>query len=191
MKTRVKMRAFVVMAMSCTLLLISSCSKDEETVSPSISDENFYKMVGNALINCYVDIYNQNLAGVTTGEHNITTTGPLGGSVLITGTTSYDNTHHITGTDLVFSMTGVKYTYSFTDNNGKSWTTQITLSGNTTYSGTFSNTYTSVNHQSDLLLITGTVSHEGITRSMDDSGVVSINRSSIIVANIFGHTVSW
>jgi hypothetical protein len=191
MKTREKMRVFAVMAVSCMLLLASSCSKDEEAVPASISDENLYKMVGNALINCYVDIYNQNLAGVVTGVHSITTTGPLGGTVLITGTTSYDNTHMITGTDLILTMNGVKYTYSFTDNNGKNWTTQVTLTGSTTYSGTFSNSYTSVNHQSDPLMITGTVNHEGIKRTLDESGPVSINRSSIIVVNIFGHTVSW
>jgi len=191
MKTREKIRPFAIMAMFCMLLIASSCSKDESATPATISDENFYKMVGNALINCYVDIYNQNLAGATTGEQNITSAGPLGGSVTITGTTSYDNTHGITGTDLVFTMTGVKYTYSFIDNNGNNWTTQVTLSGATTYSGTFSNNYTSVNNQSDNLLINGIVSNEGIKRAIDDSGVVSINRSSIIVADIFGHTVSW
>ena len=185
------MRAYAILVMSSTLLLAGSCSKDDSATPGSINDENYYKMVGNALINCYVDIYNQNLAGVPTGEHNITTEGPLGGTVIITGTTSYDNTHNITGTDLVFSMTGVKYTYSFEDSSGKNWTTQITLTGSSTYSGTFSNSYTSVNHHSVNLMITGTVNNEGVSRSIDDSGEVSINRSSIIVVNLFGHTVSW
>ncbi len=191
MKTRNKLRIFSITALGCLLLIAGSCSKEEAESTDSISDNDFYVTLGSSLINCYVDIYNQNLAGVVTGSHNITADGPLGGTVLITGTTTYDNTHGITTTDLVFSMNGVKYTHSISDGSGKTRTASITLTGYTTYSGSFSNSYTSVNHQSENLHINGTVNYGGITRSIDSLGEVSINRSSTISVNIFGHTVSW
>jgi hypothetical protein len=173
------------------LLVFSSCKKDEPEEAAAITDDNFYMMVGVSMINCYTDIYNQNLAGVVTGSHNITTSGPMGGTVLIVGTTSYDNTHGITTTDLVLTMTEVIYNYSFTDGNGRSWSTQVTLTGNTTYTGSFSDGYTSVNHQSGNLRIKGTVNCDGVVRSIDSMGSVSINRSSTTAVNIFGHIVSW
>jgi hypothetical protein len=191
MKSRSKAGVYTMIAVGCLLMLISSCKKDEEETTSSISDDTFYKMVGVSMIYCYVDIYNQNLAGMPTGSQNITTDGPMGGTVLITGTTSYDDTHGITTTDLVFSMNEVKYTYSQSDGSGKTYTTQITLTGATTYTGSFSNSYTSVNHQSGNMYIKGTVTYDGITRSIDSMGQVSINRSSNIAVNIFGHTVSW
>ncbi len=191
MKTINNWRVLPILALGCLLMLSNSCKKDETPAPASISDNNFYMMLGTSLINCYTDIYNQNLAGVVTGGHNITTEGPMGGTVLITGNTTYDNTHGITTTDLVFSMTNVKYIYSYTDSSGKTWSVQVTLTGYTTYVGSFSNTYTSVNHQSDNLYINGTVSYDGVTRSIDSAGGVSINRSSVTAVTIFGHSVSW
>jgi hypothetical protein len=187
MKKKLLIFPLIMMGLLGTLLI--SCSKDTETAT--ISDENFYKEIGIALIDCYTDIYNQNLAGAATGTQNISTYGPLGGTVLITGSTSYDNTHGITTTDLVFSMNDVKYTYTFTDTDSKTWVTKVTLSGATTYTGSFSDSYTSINHQSDNLYIKGSVTYEGIVRNIDMSGVVNINRSTEISVNIFGNTVTW
>ena len=191
MKTINKMYAYPIIVLGCLLMVTSGCKKDEAEEPATISDYNFYMMVGVSMINCYTDIYNQNLAGVATGSHNITTDGPMGGTVVITGTTTYDNTHGITTTDLVLSMNAVKYTYSYTDGSNKAWTTQITLTGSTTYTGSFSDSYTSVNHQSDNLQVEGTVTYDGTTRSINSMGQVSINRSSTVAVNIFGHTVSW
>jgi hypothetical protein len=191
MKTRNKASYWLLMLLGGIMVFSSGCSKDETAQETTISDENFYMMLGVSMINCYTDIYNQNLAGVVTGTHNITTDGPMGGTVVITGTTSYDNTHGITTTDLLLSMNAVRYTYSHTDINTKTWTVHITLTGATTYSGSFSNSYTSVNHQSSDMYVKGTVTYDGVTRSIDSMGQVSINRSSTTAVNIFGHTVSW
>lgn len=182
---------YILIAAGGLLMLISSCKKDEDEQASTISDDTFYKMVGVSMIHCYVDIFNQNLAGTPTGAHNFTTDGPMGGSVLITGTTTYDDTHGITTTDLVFSMNTVNYTYSQSDGSGKTYVTQITLTGATTFTGSFSDDYTSVNHQSGNIYINGKVTYDGITRNIDSMGAVSINRSSTIAVNIFGHTVTW
>lgn len=191
MKTFRRVTIWLLLLPGIVLILASSCSKEDDEKETTISDQNFYMMLGVSMINCYTDIYNQNLAGVATGSHNITTNGPMGGTVLITGTTSYDNTHGITTTDLVLSMNAVNYTYSYTDGSNKTWTTQITLTGATTYTGSFSDDYTSVNHQSENMQVQGTVSYDGVNRSINSMGVVSINRSSTVAVNIFGHTVSW
>jgi hypothetical protein len=186
-----KLLVYPVLSLGCLMMLASGCKKDDDKSADSISDYNFYMMLGTSLINCYTDIYNQNLAGMPTGGQNITTDGPMGGTVVITGTTTYDDTHGITTTDLILSMTAVQYVYSYTESNGKAWTTQLTLTGATTYAGSFSNGYTSVNHLSDNLQISGTVSCDGISRGINAMGQVSINRSNSTSVNIFGHTASW
>ena len=195
MKQKYKICILPLMIMGMLLILTNSCekddNKDEEETHTTISDENFYGQLGSTLINCYTDIYNQNLAGKPTGTQNITANGPMGGTVIITGSDSYDNTHGITTTDLVFSMTAVKYTYSYTGSNSKTSVTEVTLTGATTYKGSFSDSYTSVNHQSDNLYIKGSVTYDGVVRNIDMSGKVSINRSTTTSVNIFGHLVTW
>ena len=167
-------------------MLTNSCTKNEDTTI-TISDDNFYKQVGYSLVMCYNDIYNQSLAGHSVGGQNITANGPMGGKVIITGSTGYSSNNGITTTDLVFSMTSVKYITSVSD-----FDTEITLTGATTYSGSFSDSYTSVNHQSNNLHISGSVTHNNIVRKIDMTGKVIINRlTSTITATIFGNTVSW
>ena len=188
---KTKLLLFPFMAIAILVIFTNSCIKDKDTTTAAISDDNFYKEVGVTLINCYTDIYNQNLAGVATGTQNISADGPLGGTVIITGSDSYDNTHGITTTDLIFSMTAVNYTYSYTDNNSKNWVTELTLTGATTYTGSFSGSYTSLNYQSDNLYIKGSVTYGDEVRNIDMMGKVSINQTTTISANIFGNTVSW
>jgi hypothetical protein len=191
MNTNNNLRIKSVWVLVFFLVLLLGCTKEEDDTVNSISDNNFYMMIGNSLINCYVDIYNQNLAGKPTGSQNITADGPMGGTVYISGTTTYDDTHGITTTDLDLDLYNINYTYSYNDSGGKTWQTQITITGNTTYSGSFSSDYTSVHHQSDNLKINGTVNYDGVSRRIDSNGQVSINRSSNTSVNIFGHIVSW
>lgn len=155
------------------------------------SDQSFYMEIGVTLIQCYTDIYNQNLAGKPTGAQNITANGPMGGTVVITGTDSWDNTHSIMTTDLLFSMTNVKYTYTYTGSNNKSWVTEITLNGTATHKGSWSDSYTSISHISDNLHIKGSVTYDGSIRTIDMTGSVAINRATKTTVNIFGNTVSW
>ncbi len=167
-------------------MLTNSCIKDED-ISTTISDDNFYKQIGYSLVKCYTDIYNQNLAGHPVGNQNITANGPMGGTVIITGSVGYSSNNGITTTDLIFSMTSIKYVTNVSD-----FKTEITLTGATTFTGSFSDSYTSVNHQSDNLHISGSVTHNEIVRKIDMTGIVSINcTTSSVTANIFGNTVFW
>lgn len=174
-----------------SLMLTSSCEMDSAEDPATISDDNFYTGLGAAIVNCYHDTYNQNLAGKPSGAQSKTVNGPMGGTITITGTTSVDNTHSITTADLVLNMTDVKYTYSFGGTSGKDWVAEVTLTGSSTYSGSFSTTYTSVNHQANNLRVVGSVTNDGIVRNIDQTGSVVINRSTKISVTIFGHTVSW
>ena len=182
-KTKHLILPFIIMGI---LMVTNSCTKDEETPS-TISDDNFYKQVGYSLVMCYNDIYNQNLAGHPVGNQNITANGPMGGTVIITGSTGISINNGITTTDLVFSMNSIKYV-----TNVSGFETEITLTSATTYTGSFSDSYTSLNHQSDKLHISGSVTQNEIVRKIDMTGKVSINRlTSSVTANIFGNTVSW
>jgi hypothetical protein len=144
------------------------------------------------MIKCYTDIYNQNLAGKPTGAQNITSTGPMGGTVIITGSDTYDSTHGITTTNLNYALTNVVGTHTSTSTSGNTTcTTQVTLTGDATYNGSFSTTYTSLNHQSLHLRVNGSVTWAGVTRTIDQTGQVTINNSSTISVNLFGHNVSW
>jgi len=174
-----------------SLLLTSSCETESGEDTATISDDNFYTGLGAAMVNCYNDIYNQNLAGKPTGTQSKTVNGPLGGTATITGVTSIDNTHNITTVDLVLNMTNVKYSYSYGGTSGKDWVAEVTLTGSSTYSGSFSSSYTSVNSQANNLRVVGSVTNNGISRNIDQSGSVVINRSANITVTIFGHTVSW
>jgi hypothetical protein len=182
----------LLIVMGILLLITNSCTKEEVTNPIVVSDQIFYEQLGYTLIKSYRDIYNQNLAGKPTGTQNITSTGPMGGSVTITGSDSYDKTHNITTTDLTFTMSNVQNTYSKSSASGNTTaTTQITITGATTYFGSFSDTYSSLNHQSSNLHIVGSVTYAGTERKIDASGLVTINCSSTTSVSIFGNTVSW
>jgi len=189
-KTRIWINQLIIMGI--LLILANSCTKEEVANPVIVSDQIFYEQLGYTLIKSYTDIYNQNLAGKPTGNQNITSTGPMGGSVTITGSDSYDKTHDITTTDLTFTMNNVQNTYSKASASGNTTaTTQITITGATTYFGSFSDTYTSLNHQSLNLHIVGSVTYAGTVRKIDATEPVTINRSSTTAVSIFGNTVSW
>lgn len=161
--------------------LLTACSKEDKT--KTMSDDTFYKEIGYCLAKSYSEIYNQNLAGKPTGAVNITTPGPMGGMVTITGTTTQDATHDITGTDLLLNMTDMPYSSS---------TTNITQNGIVSYKGSFSSSYNSTSHLSDNIKIVGKVTSGGATREINQSGAISISVTKThVTATIFGHNVSW
>lgn len=189
-KRKIYVMPFLILGMLC--MLTNSCKVEDGADPVTVSDEIFYQQLGYTIIKCYTDIHNQNLAGKPTGTQNITSNGPMGGTVTITGSNSYDSTHGITTTDLIFALTNVVENYSSTSASGNTTcTTQVTITGAATYKGSFSATYTSLNHQSQNLHVVGSVTYAGVVRTIDKTGQVSINRSSTTSVNLFGNNVSW
>ncbi len=172
------------------LLFTGGCELESTEDPETVSDTNFYTGLGAAIVNCYHDIYNQNLAGQPTGTQNKTANGPLGGTVTITGTTTKDNVNNITTANLNFNMTNIKYSYTYGSNDNQV-VADVTLSGTTTYYGSFNTSYTNLSYQSSSLRVVGTVSYDGKVRTIDQTGTVMINHASKITVNIFGHSVSW
>ena len=184
-----------------TLFLLTvpvGCDKNEDDPDPEpvptvISDSNFYLMMSNAITNCFLDVYNQNFAGKPTGKQNITVNGPMGGTVTITGTTAVAS-NGINTVDLLYDMNAIKVTYSAKDATTKeSWVAEFTLTGDTTYKGSFNSTdYTSISHISQSLNIRGSVKFRETTRTIDQTGQISISKTFTRTSvNIFGYTNSW
>jgi hypothetical protein len=189
-KKRIYVIPFLILGMLC--VLINSCSVSDDPDPITVSDEVFYQQLGYTIVKCYTDIHNQNLAGKPTGTQNITCSGPMGGTVNITGSNSYDSVHGIKTTDLTFVLTNVAVNYSATSESGNTTcTTQVTLTGSATYKGSFSATYTSLTHQSQNLHVVGSVTYAGVVRTIDMTGQVIINHSSTTSVNLFGNIVSW
>jgi hypothetical protein len=90
MKKKNRFSIYPLIIMGMLLMLTNSCTKNGDTTI-TISDDNFYKQVGYSLVMCYNDIYNQSLAGHSVGGQNITANGPMGGKVIITGSTGYSS----------------------------------------------------------------------------------------------------
>lgn len=161
--------------------LITSCNKSEK--SKTMSDDTYYKEIAYCLSKCYSDVYNQSLAGKPVGYQNFTTTGPMGGSIEITGNTTQDNTNNITTTDLVFAMNDVSYSTT---------STNLNQTGSVTYKGSFSPNHNNTSHLSNSLRLSGKVTKDGVTRNVDLNTTISINVTKTTVsATIDGHNVNW
>lgn len=169
------------------ILFLTRCKDDKD----AITDDAFYKTLTMTVANCYKDIYNQNLAGVSTGSHNINANGPMGGTVVITGTTGYDNNNGITTTDLVYTLSGAPYTYSYKYSEDKTFVGSVTLTGTTTSAGSFSHTYNSVSYISNNMHVVGNVTYKEVSRDIDMTGNLTINNATKTTADFFGHSVTW
>jgi len=162
-----------------------SCTKDKN----KYGDELFYKDVAWGIMTGLVDIYNQNIAGTPTGPVDITANGPFGGTVHITGTTSYDQVNGIETVHLQYDMTGcrISSTHSPSDLN-----VDLTLDGVISEDGTWSSTYTSLSYGSDALDVNGVSTRGNKDRSVDDPTTFKANRTnSGTSAELFGLKVSW
>ena len=68
---------------------------------------------------------------------------------------------------------------------------QTVLAGTTTYNDSFSDAFTRLNDQSQKLRVKSSVTDAGPRRNIDRTGQVTINRSSMIAANLCGNGVRW
>ena len=165
--------------------LSTSCTKDRN----KYDDEQFYKDVAWGLMTGLVDIYNQNLAGTPTGAIDTTAAGPFGGTVRITGTTSFDQGNGIETVHLQYDMSNcrISSTSSSSDLN-----VDLTLNGVISENGSWSSTYTSLSYGSDALDVDGVSTRGTRERTVADMTTFKANRtSSGISAELFGFKVSW
>ena len=95
----------VLVAAALLLLPNLSCTRPQSRYS----DESFYEDVAWGIITGLVDIFNQNLAGTPTGTIDMTAAGPFGGTVHITGTTSYNQGNGIETVHLKYDMSNCQY----------------------------------------------------------------------------------
>jgi hypothetical protein len=173
----------VLVAVPLFATLNLSCTKDK------YDDELFYKDVAWGIMTGLVDIYNQNIAGTPTGPVDITAAGPFGGTVHITGTTSFDSNNGIETVHLQYDMIGcrVSSTSSASDLN-----VDLTLNGVISEDGTWSSTYTSLSYRSDALGVNGVSTRGTRDRTVNSTTTFKANRtSSGISAELFGFKVSW
>ncbi len=136
------------------LLFLLSCSDTSNSDSEiSQSDKDMY--TGYAIIDSIAQIYNINFAGKPVGSINTNTTCPIGGNVVITGSTGYSQNNGITTVDLSFVMTDCK-TQKHTENNIDISTS---LTGTITWKGSFdsSRDYDATNYQSESLKIQASI----------------------------------
>jgi len=162
-----------------------SCTKDRN----KYEDEQFYKDVAWGLMTGLADIYNQNIAGTPTGVIDKTAAGPFGGTVHITGTTTYDQGNGIQTVHLQYDMSDcrISSTSSSSDLN-----VDVTLNGVISEDGSWSSTYTSLSYRSDALDVNGVSTRGTRDRAVDDTTPFKANRtSSGISAELFGFKVSW
>jgi hypothetical protein len=173
-----------IIALSLLVLPNVSCTK-----TPRYSDESFYKDVAWGIMTGLVDIYNQNIVGTPTGPVDMVANGPFGGTVHITGTTSYDQGNGIQTVHLQYDMIGcrISSTSSSSDLN-----VDLTLNGVIEEDGTWSSTYTSLSYRSDALDVNGVSTRGTRDRTVNNTTTFKANRtSSGISAELFGFKVSW
>lgn len=174
----------LVLAIPFLAMLNVSCHRE-----PRYSDESFYKDVAWGMMTGLSDIYNQNIAGTPSGAIDITASGPFGGTVHITGTTSYDQSNGIQTVHLQYDMSQcrVSSTSSSSDLN-----VDLTLNGVISEDGSWSSTYVSVSYGSDALGVNGASQRGTKERKVNETTTFKANRtSSGISAELFGFKVSW
>jgi hypothetical protein len=145
----------VIIAAAAAIVACSSTSTSGGTSSPpdggsSCDPACVDANTSVAVINLINGLYNQSIAGRSTGSQNVTGPCPLGGTAVITGTTNVDTTHDITSLDLHYALTSCQVNASGA---------QLTLQGTLDEVGTFGpSTMQAMNYAGTGVTMTGRVS---------------------------------
>ncbi len=170
-------------------LLVFSLTDMSCTKSSRYSDESFYEDVAWGIMTGLVDIYNQNIAGTPTGPVDLIASGPFGGTVHITGTTSYDQGNGIETVHLQYDMSNCQISSTSSSSN---LNVDLTLNGIISEDGTWSSTYVSLSYHSPALRLDGSSQRGSKQRDVSDATEFKANRtSSGTSAELFGFKVSW
>jgi len=173
----------VLVAILLLVLPSLSCTKDR------YSDESFYEDVAWGIMTGLGDIYNQNIAGTPTGPVDITAAGPFGGTVHITGTTSFDQGNGIQTVHLQYDMLDCRISSTSSSSN---LNVDLKLNGVISEDGTWSSSYVSLSYNSTALALDGSSQKGSRQRDVNDVTTFKANRtSSGTSAELFGFKVSW
>jgi hypothetical protein len=166
-------------------LLFLSCEKKNTPVTPEapVCDQGCQdEHVSYGLVDVFWFLWNQNIAGSSEGQKDITVDGPQGGSVHITGNTAVAN-NGVNTLHLVFAFNnckGLKDTYN------------LTFNGSVNADGTFDDTYTAISFTSSMLRYTGTVGKDNWITNVDGSCSTTINITKTTTSgNMCGRTFSY
>jgi len=175
--------AAAVVAILLLVLPNLSCTK------PHYADQSFYEDVAWGIMTGLVDIYNQNIVGTPTGPVDMVANGPFGGTVHITGTTSYDQSDSIETVHLKYDMSNCQISSTSSSSN---LNVDLTLNGIISEDGTWSSSYVSLAYNSAALHVDGFSQRGSRQRDVNDQTTFKANRtSSGTSAELFGFDVSW
>ena len=172
-------------ALVATLLVlpILSCTKSR------YGDESFYEDVAWGVMTGLVDIYNQDVAGTPTGPVDKVANGPFGGTVHITGTTSFDQGNGIETVHLQYDMSNCRISSTSSSSN---LNVDLTLNGVISEDGTWSSSYVSLSYNSPSLDADGFSQKGSKQRDVNGMTTFKANRTtSGTSAELFGFKVSW
>lgn len=180
-----KNRLFIfifIMTVALILFIVSGCSiVGDDTV---LTQEKQDEYTAYALVDMFWFVWNQNIAGQPVGVKDFTVSGPIGGTVHVTGYTEFDAVNEINTLHLVYEMTecsGFKDTYN------------LQFTGTVNVDGTFSDTYKAVTHSSSSLSYSGIVGPGDFDTEVSSSGsdfnIAETN--TVISGTIDGRTFSW
>ncbi|MEI6767129.1 MAG: hypothetical protein WCM76_15970 [Bacteroidota bacterium] len=178
-------KIFFAVVMVSFLIANFGCGKDKE-----LTDDKFYTKIGYTLQLCLDDIFSQSVAGKPGGTWNSTVSGPMGGTITITGTDSYSPSIDLTTCDMVFDMQSVPYTHT-ASTSSEEWTSNLTFTGPITYKGTYSSSQVNLSHLSSNFTISGSVKYFKTTKNISTTGSIVLNRASQVNCTIFGNSVTW
>ncbi len=163
----------IVLVLFIPVLFCLSCESDTDNTGKSLNQEDLDNYVAFAYSRAFWFIWNQNIAGTSTGAKDFTASGSVGGSVHVTGSAGVDG-NGINTFDLSFAMTD--YANSTED-------TSVAFTGTVNCKGSFKNEgggddYTTIAHTSEHISYSGRVDTDDTDTKVEDSGYLGISETA-------------
>jgi len=167
--------------LSFSLFSCTSESDITETPQPTCDQNCQDENLAYGIVDVFVFIWNQDIAGQPAGNKDLIVAGPQGGSIHITGTTEVA-TNGINTLHLVFQMINCK---------GFKEQYNLIFNGTINIDGTFSSTYIARSYSSAQFSYAGTVGKD-VNQTVNGNCPIVINETMPTVAgSICGRTFSY
>ncbi|MDH4161234.1 MAG: hypothetical protein OEW15_00920 [Nitrospirota bacterium] len=186
-------KRFLVLVLVCVAAVaIGGCGSSSTSSGPQAYTQDTLDSDTVWAVNTgMVSIYNNNLAGKPTGSQNMPNKNcALGGTVSITGTTTYDSIHGITTVDLTYALSNCRFTSA-----SGSLSVTLTMNGTMTHSGFFSSSSKDEIFSSNgaNVSIVGTAERTGYIDGTinENCTYYAQSKTSSVTGSICGRDVSW